>query len=116
MLTEGYLQGWLTFKYNNPLSLAREEFIINQVEERKFAEARKLRVMFDAQVGSAVRSPQMLQAAFDSFEDYLGLTLPYLFKPAKLDTESSKQQLSDIKAFLQKKKKEMAATKSAEQP
>jgi hypothetical protein len=116
LLTEGYLQGWLTFKYNNPLSLAREEFIINQVEERKFAEARKMRVMLDVQVGAAARSPQLLQAAFDSFEDYLGLTLPYLFKQAKLDTESSKQQLSDIKAFLQKKKKELAASKPAVQP
>ena len=107
LLTDGYLHGWLDFKYKNPLSRAREEHILNCIEERKFAEVRQVRTIMDGIIGAGLRSPDLIKSAFASYDSYLELALPYLVKTDKLDPVAQKNELGDIKSFLRKKKLEM---------
>lgn len=107
LLTKGYLHGWLDFKPKTKLSLAREEYLLRVIEEDEFSRIRQLRAVTDAVIGTGLRNKEMLQAAFDSFTDYLELTLPYLNKKPKMDSEVVKNELADIKAFLKKKKLEL---------
>ena len=107
LLTKGYLHGWLDFKRKTKLSAAREEFLLGAIEEEEFSKVRYLRAITDSVIGGSLRSKEMLQAAFDSFNDYLELTLPYLNKKPKMDSEVVKNELADIKAFLKKKRLEL---------
>ena len=116
LLTKGYLQGRLDFKYKHVRSAGREEYLLKIIEEEEFSKVRYLRAITDSVIGAGCRSEGMITAAFKSYDDYLGLTLPYLVKKPKLGPEVTKRTMADVKAYLQKKRLELGTVPPEKKP
>ena len=71
LLTKGYLHGRLDFKPKTLLSGIREELILRAIEEEEISKIRYLRDLTDSIIGAGLRSEEMLDAAFKSYNDYL---------------------------------------------
>lgn len=90
LLTEGYLLGWLNFKYPNNFSELREELIISQVEKRKVAELMGLRINAYASLISGVlrQNTKLADEINKELASYSELTLPYLPKKDNINKSS----------------------------
>jgi hypothetical protein len=105
LLTKGFLHGWLDFKDKTKLSRARENYIINWIESEEVKEIARVRTMVDATIAAGIKSPEVIRLAFDSYDRYRELALPYVAKKASIDLGSNKQQMVEkLKAFKEKNK------------
>jgi len=105
LLTEGFLNGWLDFKYNTRFSKLREEYILTYIERKQATEAIKLKSIIDACLASGKLTAETASIAYETFEKYIDLTLPYAIKKDKISNKViTKEELGDLKLLLQKGK------------
>lgn len=120
LLTEGYLLGWLNFKYPNPSSELRENIILSQIENKKVAEIMQLRITAHASLisGVLVNNPKIAKNIDDEISSYSELTLPYLPKrdnisKAKLPKlPTTPEEIASWKALLAKRNAESKKEKN----
>lgn len=105
LLTKGYLQGRLDFKYKNPLSRHRENYIVNQIEQEELHKIYSVRSLFDVVLGTALKSEDTIRASFDSYKVLVESVLPYSAKTNTIDIKSNKDTLIEIRKRLKLAKK-----------
>lgn len=106
LLTKGFLHGWLDFKAKTPLSKLRENYILNWIESEEIKEIAHLRAITDATIASGIKTPEVIKLAFDAYDRYRELALPYMSKKRNIELEgSSKQQMLKQLKELHKKNK-----------
>lgn len=109
LLTEGFLKGWLSFDNKTPLSQLREEIILVALERLKASEVAANKTILDASIASGNLTQDTIKLAYESYEQYLGLSLPYGAKKVKMkdidETLNSAQDIAFFKKLLNEKKK-----------
>lgn len=107
LLTIGFLNGWLDFKYKNPLSATREEFLLRQAEKDLFCELQAAKLNHDASIagGLVAANPKGLEYSKSTYDAYLKLKLPWIAKEVKLDNKLTADDKSAWVKFLNEKNK-----------
>lgn len=101
LITEGYKLGWLNFKYENPLSRTRENFILLEIEKNLVKEYMKFRAQVDATLVSAAvpYKRTLVDAPYQSVNAFAELTLPYRFKNTKIEGSAPEMSEDDLKKW-----------------
>ena len=98
-MTRGYLRGQLSFKYPQPLSRLRENYLISFLERDEIAEVIRTRALLNSQYIGLETKDNMAKKTFDAFKEYAEILLPTKQKPAKIE-EIQKDKLQAIRAVL----------------
>jgi len=110
LLTKGYQLGRLDFKYKNPLSRLRETYLLREIEREEQIEILRIKTLVDAAMvgGMNNRTKKLVAMPYDSLEEYAGLTLPYMYKKAKIDNTAidTPEQIAYWKNILKEQKRE----------
>lgn len=105
LLTKGYLDGLLTFKYVTPFSKAREEYILGLVEAREVQKVSELRAVVDASIASGIPKSETIKLAVESFDVYRNMALPYMAKELTMEEgEAKAEHFKRIKEIHEKNK------------
>lgn len=110
LLTEGYLNGWLTFDEKTPASKVREDYILGVIERKNAMAALQLKATVEASVISGALTNETVKMAYDNYNAYLALALPYMAKPDKIKSDGKamdKAQADHWKKFLKDSKKRL---------
>jgi hypothetical protein len=77
-LLEGYLRGWLDFKYPQPTSSVREELIIYHLQEQAAYELLENKLFIETTLRSTIpsKAKNFLDPIFDIQRSMVGLKLP----------------------------------------
>lgn len=112
---KGWSEGRLTFEYPNPYSLAREQFIMRQIEKDLLRDLMHVRANVVSSLASgATGNKKAPEAAFEVLEHYTELTLPYIHNKNKMKVDVYKNPDS-WQAMLAEKKRQLAEEKNKEQ-
>jgi hypothetical protein len=117
LLLEGYLHGWLDFKYPQKTSRLRENLVIQHLETRGYEDALSHKLMLDSALigGHQSKTKEMLNSLNKTYNLYLGLKLPDLAVKDTIEENSkiSKQGLEDYKRLLDEMKKQTPQPENA---
>lgn len=99
MLTRAYTRGLIKFEYPLPSSQAREEYIIQFLEEEELAEMLRTKSMLSAHL-MASQGKEIIRDTFDTFKSYTEMVLP---TSRKLDNikEMDAAKIHELKNKLQ---------------
>jgi hypothetical protein len=111
-LTEGYLRGWLNFKYTLKTSRIREGLILNYIEEERLYSLLQNKLFIDAAVLSSLphKTRETLAPIYEINKSLIELKLPLLTPKDKIkdnnnDKALSKEEIAEWKAFFDDAKK-----------
>jgi hypothetical protein len=117
LLLEGYLHGWLDFKYPQQTSKLRESLVVRHLETKGFEDALSHKLMLDSALigGHQSKTKEMLNSLNKTYNLYIGLKLPDLAVKDTIEENAklSKQTLADYKKLLDEMKKQTAQTSNA---
>ena len=103
LLTEGYLCGWLTFKYPNQTSKLREEYILGCIFDRQLSDILDKKLLLESAcipLDGAGRK-DTIAGLMKSYKLYGRLKLPSLFIEDKIEeVKASSTDLKEWKEFL----------------
>ena len=106
LLSQGYLDGRLSFEYKNPFSKIREEYLLDLTEKTIVCEALRIRAMSDIIQGASLGNADVVKSGRDSLREYTGLLLPYMIKTRKMESKNlTPDTIKELKAILQETKK-----------
>ena len=106
LLSQGYLDGRLSFEYKNPFSKIREEYFLDLMEKDIVCEALRIRAISDIIHGAAISNADVLKSGKDALREYTGLLLPYMLKTRKMESKNlTPDTIKELKAILQETKK-----------
>lgn len=105
LLTEGYLRGWLCFKYTHSYSRLREEIILSKIEEDRTYELLHNKLFMETVLRSTLenKTKSTLDPIFDTADMLVGLKLPSLAPKDKIKKDKAqldKDDLAEWKKFL----------------
>lgn len=83
LLTEGYLRGWLTFKYPLSSSYFREELILRYIEDARLCEVMEHKLLVETTLRGTLQVKD-LNPVYETREFLLGLKLPSLKSKDKI--------------------------------
>lgn len=105
LLIEGYLRGWLDFKYTKRTSRLRENLILYHLENEAYADALSHKLMMDSALigGQESKTRDMLNALSKTYNLYIGLKLPDVATKDKMEenTKITKDTLVEYKKLLE---------------
>ncbi len=106
-LTEGYLRGWLTFKYPQRSSKLREQLIVDYIQEERLYQLLQNKLFIETTLRSSIerKSKDTLEPIFEVSRSLIGLKLPSALPKdtiKKDDKDLSTDDLSEWKSFLEK--------------
>jgi hypothetical protein len=111
-LTEGYLRGWLNFKYTLKTSRIRESVILNYIEEERLYSLLQNKLFIDTAVLSSLpnKTRETLAPIYEINKSLIELKLPLLKPKDKIkdnnnDKALSKEEIAEWKAFFDDAKK-----------
>lgn len=96
LLTKGYYDGVLDFKYKTRFSRLREEYLLTVIEQEEIKKLFHLRATVDATLLAAIKTPEAMKQAFVAYDAYRELALPYLAKKDNIDDDKSLKQMKKI--------------------
>lgn len=109
LLTEGYLRGWLSFKYASKTSRLRENVILYHLENEAYADALSHKLSMDSAVigGHQSKTKEMLNSLNKTYNLYIGLKLPDVATKDKMEENSkvTKDTLMEYKKLIEEIKK-----------
>jgi hypothetical protein len=103
-LTEGYLRGWLSFEYPLSSSRTREALIIDYIEDERYYNLLKNRLMVETVLRSASGSDRkdIYDPIFEVQRLMIGLQLPSAAPVDKIKSDNgplTKDEIAKWKAF-----------------
>ncbi len=104
-LIEGYLRGWLNFKYPQRTSRLREEIILHKLQNDRMFELLKEKLFIEStlRATSDKRSKELFEPIFELNKMLIALKLPSIVAKDKIKQEKkqlSKEDLAEWKLFL----------------
>jgi hypothetical protein len=113
LLIEGYLRGWLDFKYEQGYSRVREDLILYTMEQEHYADVLRAKLLMDAALvgGASNKTATMLNGLEGIYQSYLGLKLPDLAPKTTIKSKStiSKESIQEMKMLLDNAKKKASS-------
>lgn len=102
MLTEGYLRGWLDFRYPYPWSRIREEQILLHLEKDLYVSLLGPRIQVEASLVSRNPTSSNVGSLMKQQSKLLELKLPYVAQQSSMDGKKppSKTEIAEVKAML----------------
>lgn len=108
-LTEGYLRGWLSFKYPNHTSRLKEEIVLNYLQDERLYALLQNRLLIETVLRGTMegRTKATMEPIFDVSKHMIGLKLPSAVAKAKIVEEKtaigmSKSEIAEWKAIFAK--------------
>jgi hypothetical protein len=95
-LTEGYLRGWLTFKYPRHTSKLKEEIVLSYIQDERLYALLQNRLLIETVLRGSVegRTKETMEPIFDVSKHMIGLKLPSALPKAKIVEEKTELGLS----------------------
>lgn len=117
LLVKGYLSGRLNFQYPNPFSLARENFILEQIETEEMAKIIEQKLAVESQLISlspATAKEIYTQINQNIINTYVRLRLPYIAKKDNINTTGklSEEEKDYFRKILKEKKEQLDKAKN----
>ena len=94
ILIEGYLRGWLDFKYPQKFSSLREELILTHIAEERFHDLLNTRVLIESVLRASLldKSRNTIAPIFDLFNEQIRLKLPSMASEVKIENSDDKKK------------------------
>lgn len=109
-LTEGYLRGWLSFKYPLDSSYLREELILEHIEESKWHDALEHKLFIETVLRAGMQS-RNLDPIYETKDTLLGIKLPSTRLKDKIKEKSISKDMELTPENIQEWKATIAAAK-----
>jgi hypothetical protein len=95
-LTEGYLRGWLPFKYNTQTSRLREEIILDYIQDERLYSLLQNKLLIETSLRSSMenRTKDTIKPIFDVSKHMIGLKLPSALPKDKIEENKTAIGLS----------------------
>jgi hypothetical protein len=108
LLTDGYLRGWLQFKYPQKTSQLREELVLSYLEEERLTEVLNSKLLVEALFCSSLeqKSKEMIESVYSILKSLVGLKLPSITFEDKIESkpvkEMTKQEMDEWRDIVNK--------------
>lgn len=108
-LTEGYLRGWLSFKYPSQTSQVREEIILNYIQDERLYSLLQNKLLIETILRGTMegRTKDTMNPIFTVSKHMIGLKLPSALPKVKIEEPKtaiglSKSEIDEWKTLLDK--------------
>lgn len=98
LLTEGYLRGWLDFKYPHASSHFRERLVLDYIEEQRLCSLLEHKLLIETVLRSTLpsKAKNVLEPIFSTKDSLVGLKLPLYLAKDKI-SKVSDNKLPELK-------------------